>query len=46
MVAGMRVFLEQLNDSEQEQLFGLLEKAIRGVETLQQDSKFNENNGE
>jgi DNA-binding MarR family transcriptional regulator len=46
MLAGMRVFLEQLNDSEQEQLFGLLEKAIRGVETLQQDSKNKENYGE
>lgn len=43
MVAGMRVFLEQLETSEQEQLFGLLEKAIQGVETLQQESKHIEN---
>ena len=36
MVLGTQVFLEQLNSSEQEQLFGLLEKAIQGVESLQQ----------
>jgi len=46
MVAGVRVFLEQLNTSEQEQLFGLLAKAIEGVETLQQESKNKENYGE
>ena len=32
MVLGMRTFIEQLTSSEQEQLFGLLEKAIQGVE--------------
>jgi len=46
MVTGMRVFLQQLDSTEQEQLFGLLEKAIRGVEALQKDSKNEENNGE
>ena len=46
MVAGMRVFLEQLDDSEQEQLFGLLEKAIKGVESLQIASKNKENSGD
>ena len=39
MVLGTQVFLQQLNSLEQEQLFGLLEKAIQGVESLQQGTK-------
>jgi len=35
MVLGTQIFLQQLNVAEQEQFFGLLEKAIQGVETHQ-----------
>ena len=39
MVSGMQIFLEQLNSTEQEQLFGLLEKAIQGMESMQFELK-------
>ncbi len=39
MVLGMRTFIEQLTSSEQEQLFGLLEKAIQGVEAGKSEVK-------
>lgn len=41
MVLGTQVFLQQLNSSEQEKLFGLLEKAIQGVESLHLGTKKN-----
>jgi DNA-binding MarR family transcriptional regulator len=39
MVLGTQIFLQQLNANEQEQFFGLLEKAIQGVETHQFEAK-------
>jgi len=39
MLMGMQVFLQQLDPSEQDQLFGLLEKAILGVEAQQNQTR-------
>ena len=38
-LAGMRIFLDQLNQEEQEMLFSLLEKAVAGVEKSVMQSK-------